>query len=219
MATQPVSPSDTSPRLTTEVPANLGTVRTHHVVKVRHDLASDTSDTITDSITIGPSGGPTHVYFVSTVEGTPPRAGQSPAFTAAIRRRGLKPILVAVKELANQADRADFAVAVFPIAVQIDNVLFALQDAETEGNTREALRRIRNTLRNGGHDAYKAAPAREATADLLLALSSAEVVGPELAEEAFDRLSTAGLSLIPAPLWTDDHEFHEQDDEAADVLG
>jgi transcriptional regulator with XRE-family HTH domain len=108
----------------------------------------------------------------------------------------------AIAGLEQHAGREDFAVCTYPILKQVNDLLITLTGAPAEGNTREALRQVRNTLMNGGWSKYRDPAVRGAAADVLNGLAEADEVVPARVEEAFDRLYAAGLNPAGMQLLT-----------------
>lgn len=122
------------------------------------------------------------------------------AAVAALRQRRARAIRDAIVGLEAHAGRRDFAVCTYPVLKQLNELLMSLADASAEGNTREILRQVRNTLMNGGWNQYRDPAVRRAAADTLKGLAEAEEVLPPRVDEAFDRLFAAGLTPAGAQL-------------------
>jgi hypothetical protein len=134
------------------------------------------------------------------------QGAHSPEYLATVRRRKARALCNAVERLSQDAARDDFAVCTYPVLKQVNELLTTLADASTEGNTREILRQLRNTLMNGGWNGYKDPAARATAVAILNHLAEAEDVLPKEADESFDRLSDVGLDPVGAKLFGGDEE-------------
>jgi hypothetical protein len=125
---------------------------------------------------------------------------QSPEYMATVRRRKSGSLRSAITALAEHADREDFVICTYPVLKEINELLIHLACSETEGNSREILRQLRNTLLNGGWNRYRQPAVRRAAVAILTHLAEAEKVLPSLVDEAFEQLSRASLNPVGASL-------------------
>jgi hypothetical protein len=119
---------------------------------------------------------------------------------ATLRRRKSGKLRNAIPDLAQHAQRQDFVVCTYPVLKEIQELLTLLANSETEGNSREVLRQLRNTLMNGGWNRYRDPTVRRTGAEILTHLAEADEVLPRKVDEAFDQLDRAGLNPVGAPL-------------------
>jgi transcriptional regulator with XRE-family HTH domain len=124
----------------------------------------------------------------------------SAAAVAALRRRQAQAIREAIAGLEKHAGRGDFAVCTYPVLKQVNELLATLTDAAAEGNTREILRQVRNTLMNGGWNQYRDPAVRRSATDIVSGLAETDAVLAQRVEESFDRLYAAGLNPAGAQL-------------------
>lgn len=135
----------------------------------------------------------------------------SPGYVAANRRREAKKILELVSSLAKNSSREDFVVCTHPIVDGIKKLLAKLLDAESEGNTREILRRLRDTFLDGGWERYKEATSRHLVSSVFRFLAAAEEVEPRDANRFFDQMYAGGLCPVGLPLFGIEEEDLEDD--------
>ena len=109
---------------------------------------------------------------------TATRNARSPEYVATLRRKLADKIRSLVSGLAQEADRPDFAVATHPIVAAIRRALEQLSDAEFEGNAREILRQIRDSMMNGGWEKYRDTHVRDIAVQGARLLSTKDEVGP-----------------------------------------
>ncbi len=188
-------------------------------ISVFHELGSDLAGgTITETRRVGPSKRATLVTVTSHVIPHSAQAIQSPEYMETVRRRRAGSIAEALSDLAPHAARDDFAVCTYPVVKKISELLETLINAQTEGNTREILRQLRNTLMNGGWRDYRDAKVRKTAIAIVRILQEAEEVTPQQVEEAFDQLHDAGLNPVGPPIFADSDE-NEGADVQAQVSG
>lgn len=84
---------------------------------------------------------------------------------------------------------------------QLRDDLAKIQEASSEGNAREVLRQVRDSLMDGGWESYRNAEARQAVSELLEELAAMEHVEPECAERAREMLESLGLGGGGIPLF------------------
>lgn len=183
-------------------------------IPVIHELGSDLNGGIIQSTrVIGPSKRPVIVKVESQVVASGLQAIQSAEYMATVRRRKARELSVAFEQLEPHTVREDFAVCTYPVLKQVNELLATLLNAGTEGNTREILRQLRNTLMNGGWNRYRAPDSRRTALTILARLAEAEEILPKDVDEVFDRLYDAGLHPVGAPLFTADEEDEAPDGE------
>ena len=103
-----------------------------------------------------------------------------------------------VSGLAHEVDRPDFAVATHPIVTAIRRALEQLSDAKFEGNAREILRQIRDSMMNGGWEKYRDPHVRDIADQGTKLLSTKDEVGPSDVEKL--RKSFLDVDVAPVRL-------------------
>jgi hypothetical protein len=170
-------------------------------IPVFHEIGWDLAGGVIETTRIiAPSRRPVAVKVVSEVVTKAVQRAQSPEYMGTIRRRRSGKIRAAVAGLAQHAERQDFVVCTYPILKEINELLIVLANSETEGNSREALRQIRNTLMNGGWNKYRTPAVRATVGHILAYLAEADEVVAQKVDEAFDQMDDAGLDPVGAPL-------------------
>jgi len=166
---------------------------------VTHELGADlTSEPIERSVRVPPSRGATVVTFPSHVASGVVAALRSAPYMATVRRRRAAAIRRQLESLRGQSQRPDFLVFVHPVVESLRQAIHELSEVETEGNSREMLRLIRDSLLDGGWEAYRNGEVRDVVGRLLNLLASSEEVTAADAHEAFEVLDEMGqLPLFP----------------------
>lgn len=176
-------------------------------IDVAHEIGSTLEpSTITETRIVQPSSRPVRVRVQSQVVTDGIRKSKSPEYLASIRRRSARRLATAVTELEPHSNREDFVVCTYPILKQINDLLATLIDGNYEGNSREMLRQVRNTLMNGGWNQYRKTEVRKLVVDILQELANVEEVVPNHVKSGFARLLEAKLNPIGAPLPLDDED-------------
>jgi hypothetical protein len=171
-------------------------------IPVIHELGSDLKGgTIESTRLLPPSKRPVMIKVESRVVTEGLQRIQSSEYLATVRRRKSRALRDAIAGLARHAGREDFAVCTYPVLKQVNELLTTLNEASEEGNTREILRQLRNTLMNGGWSRYRAPEVRRAAVEILNGLAEAEEVLPQRVDESFDRLHASGLNPVGTPLF------------------
>lgn len=181
--------------------AQLPTSEPKHLdVNITHTYDANSSSSAdefvqTSTRMIAASHVPTTLYVTTRVQGMPRQVAPTPAYSASIRRDHVMTLAKDIRELARNAHRADFAVCTFPIVDRLrDLINKILLSADSEGNTREILRRLRDTFMNRGWESYREPAAREAAASIFDRLAALTDVLPEHVDEVLDRLSEINLA-------------------------
>jgi hypothetical protein len=161
----------------------------------------------------------------STIAGTmhyvpvrTPSRKSSATYFATIRRGEIQKIMKIVTSLGQQADREDFAVCFFPIVNGIRQLLDRLADAESEGNSREILRRLRDTVLDGGWSRYRDLEARKVAEQIIDYLARADGVTRDDVKRFSDLLRTKGLKAAGIPVFDLDDEGEGIDVEEAEEV-
>ncbi len=144
---------------------------------------------------------PTHVTVVPTMTG---KAGApTEEYTATVRRRKIGAMARLFGELATLSTDDRFLFSVDATIKKIEEALQEFADSKREGNTREILRTLLNTLRNGRWERFKQSVVPEKVQKFLTQLATAEWIIPEQVEEfhsMVDDLELDSLTL-PAVQW------------------
>lgn len=139
---------------------------------------------------------------------------ESAAYFATIRRRGIAGVKFSISKLDARRDEPDFAVHTFPITQSINQLVNDLIDARFEGNSREILRRLRNTILDGGWEHYRVHDARRRATQVLDFLERAETVIPRDVKRMTEVLKKGGLNPYAAPLLQYEPDGAPEDGEA-----
>jgi hypothetical protein len=167
----------------------------NRTIEMIHELGADLiGDAITRRLVIEPSATRTVVHVESRVVTDTAARMNSPAYLATVRRRRCRKIGKLVAALAKKSRRDDFAAFTFKVVDEIRGLLSELTDVESEGNTREILRQIRDTFLDGGHDRYRDSKARDLVADIFERLSQFEEVSCDDVDEVWDELNESGIA-------------------------
>jgi hypothetical protein len=184
-------------------------------IPIVHELGSDLRGGLIERTRwLPPSNRPIVVRVESQVVTRAAEALHSPEYLATVRRRRCRALGLALERLAAHANREDFAVCTYPVLNQVNELLHLLQDASAEGNTREVLRQLRNTLMNGGWNKYRDPAVRRVGAEILNELAEVDEVLPVRVNEWFNRISGTGANPVGAPLFADDEEDEAKNGEA-----
>lgn len=171
-------------------------------IESTHVMSSDLED-ISSSEThcFPPSAGPTIVTVKTRVVVTSARQLRSKAYLATIRRRDAAKLSQMVEELIDKLDRDDFAACVYPLSAQIMATVSKLQEAEMEGNSREILRQLRDSLLDGGWEQLRRVDFRDGIISILDGLRRLESVEPEHASNARETLDQLGIEQVGIPFF------------------
>jgi len=198
-----------------------GSISTPHKVEkvqILHELGGDlTSNDVHVDRWVKPSTVWTQVRVSSRVESHVAQRMTSPHYLATIRRRESQKLCELLSSLAEHENREDFSVATHPVVEGIRKLLLKLIDAENEGNTREILRRLRDTFLDGGWNKYRATEARALAMSIVRRLAQTEEITAEDAREVFDLLYNAGLRPVACPILDVGCEGDDIDDEDCEV--
>jgi hypothetical protein len=171
------------------------------------------STTATEQRMVPPSDAPTRItFFSNVVQSSAARTMRSPAYLASVRRRHMKSLAKEIESWGRQVDRLDFAAVTLPVFERLrDLVAKTLIDIDTEGNTREILRRLRDTLLDGGSNHYRRPEVRGAAVQVLQQLGELEEVTPKHVANAVDLLRRQKLATVAlGPILDADAESDEE---------
>jgi transcriptional regulator with XRE-family HTH domain len=119
---------------------------------------------------------------------------------AGIRGERLHSLAAAVLDLGRHAKREDFSTCTHAVFDQFRGTISELMKASQEGNTRAALRDLRDTFLDGGWDRYRSAAVRRGVANILASLAAAEEVTPRDVDVTLTKLHGLGLQPACPPL-------------------
>jgi|SRR5579864_451803 len=160
---------------------------------------------VEQAITVSPSKKPTVV--VARAQLTAGAAAlRSPEFYKAVRRGALRKVIGLIRELESPSQERDFCVYTFPIVEEISETLKRLTDSRTEGNSREILRQLRDSLMDGGWEHYRNGESRKAVTVFLEKILSLDEVTPKQEGQFFDLLMSHGLMALPYIALENDQE-------------
>jgi hypothetical protein len=187
-------------------------------VTVYHEMGRGGHASPTEQIeVIPPSRHPTTVRIQVVGVGDASKGLSSPTYMASIRRRKAASVAALVRELGQHADKDDFTVYTFPVLDRLKEMLGDMADAEMEGNTREIIRQLRNTLLNAGWNRYREPAVRTFAAEILTFLASAQEVEPNDVERVVATLNDLGLDSVGVPLFLSDED--QDDEEGGEISG
>lgn len=194
MVLQPANPLQASSNETTRSVSSVPTNKLsfNHV----HELGVDNAGgTIQQTRIIPSSNRSTRIVLTSEMISTPAERMKSPEYLASIRRRTCSKIKEAVVSLAQKSDVDDFEVYTFKPFNDTIELLARLSGVQSEGNTREILRQIRDTFFDGGHERYRETEFRDLIAMIFQRLADAIEVTPDDADKTWDALYDHGVVL------------------------
>jgi len=144
---------------------------------------------------------PAQVTDAPSVTGHP--GAHSDEYSASLRRRTLGALAQKVGELADLRSDDRFMFAVDGAIQKVEEALQEFAQAKREGNTREILRTLLNTLRNGGWERYKPPEVARAIQEFLARLSGAEWIVPEQVNAFHELVDERDLNslTLPAAQW------------------
>jgi hypothetical protein len=171
-------------------------------VEIRVELGADIQDkTVEQSFIVPASDHPVQFKVRSFLFTGGVRSMRTPEFYASLRRREIQRLHQLVNDLRAYEREPHFAVRTYPIIERIAKLLEALTESPTEGNSREILRQIRDTILDGGWEKYRKEDVRQTILGVLQKAGQAEEVPPRLVDECFDLLYDRGLTVVgPFPI-------------------
>jgi hypothetical protein len=167
-----------------------------HVVLTHPNPNTFAASKISATMIVPAADLPTEIVIRSESPRYQPQLRPSAGYNAAVRRRQSQAALNALRAM-DQLDpnRDDGAALTYPFFEAIRKALATIQDFDGEGNSREVLRRVRDTIINGGWGKYRQPETRAAVAEVLKSLLQ-ENVSPEQARSAGRRLRAIGLRPV-----------------------
>lgn len=172
-----------------------------------HEIGFPPADSVQESrVRIPPSQKPIEVVFSSRVVTASSTRLSSPEYLASLRRRKAAQIAATVDGLATHAADSVFAVWTEKPFNDLRQLIQTLSDGEefsepqSEGNSCEILRQVRDTFLNGGWERYIDAGTRNTVVAILRRLAEAVEVTAADAERACDQLLEIGLDPGAVPL-------------------
>lgn len=192
-ADQTWAPTVSSDHSTVRVssPASARQVEVIEIVHV-HEPGTPTGN-MTTSRVIPAKDRDTEVRLISRV-GT-----YSPAYYAAVRRKRASLIAKKIANLETQSHRAglDFSACTLPITEALKDLIGSvLIDSESEGNSREVLRVVRDSFLNGGWMHYRRQEQRQRAISSLDLLANQEEITPKHVETAIAALGDVVDNLL-----------------------
>jgi hypothetical protein len=132
-----------------------------------------------------------------------------------MRRTESKKLRDLVVSLAERSEEQDFFIWTAPLTSRIRALLNDLSAGPDEGNSREILRSLRDSLMDGGWESYRKASARAVAIKVLDLLKAVKVCAAD-ADRAYELMACAGLSsaalLEIEEAWDDEHHGEEEAD-------
>ena len=142
----------------------------------------------------------------------------SPNYQAALRRGRCVSLAKVLAVLERRAAEEDFVVYTHPVTDGLRTLLGELAESPSEGNTREILRRLRDTFLDGGWNHYREKKARQIASEVLIFLGRAERVTPEHADRFLDLMLEGGLKPMGMPLINFTNDDDDEEDEEDQIL-
>jgi hypothetical protein len=141
----------------------------------------------------------------------------TPEYIASVRRRKCKKLAALIQSLDEYATDSMFSAFTSEILDEIRHLITFLADADYarenqfEGNCREVLRQIRDSLMNLGWEKYRAAGVRQLVKSICDGLATADHVTADYAATVYKRLDAAELTpcLFPVDVPFDGEEEAE----------
>jgi hypothetical protein len=172
-------------------------------IEIVHELGSDLAGTkATRFDELAPTDKPTVLKFASHVLVDSARRVNSPEYLASVRRRKSAKVTRMISSLAQKARRDDFEAFTFKVVEEVRGLLAQLTDVQSEGNTREILRQIRDTFLDGGHERYRDPKTRLLVEAIMTRLSESDDVTPEMVDRVWDELFDGGVTAPIAAVFT-----------------
>lgn len=172
-------------------------------VVIIHEVGSDLAGSnVTKFVEVPASDMPIVLGFTSHVVTDSARRMNSPEYLASVRRRKCAKVTRMISSLAQKARRDDFEAFTFKVVEEVRGLLAQLTDVQSEGNTREILRQIRDTFLDGGHERYREPKTRLLVESILTRLSEVDEVTPEMVDQVWDELFDGGVTTPIAAVFT-----------------
>jgi hypothetical protein len=124
----------------------------------------------------------------------------SDEYTVTLRCRMIVAIAQHLRELAALGGDERFLFAVDAAIKKTEESLQEFADLKREGNTREILRTLLNTMRNGGWERFRNPVVPTKLQEFLTQLATAEWIIPEQVEEFHSLIEDQGLDSLALPL-------------------
>lgn len=185
--------SDSSPDATAGYPSAPDAVE--FTSNITHELGPDlTSAPVERLLRIPPSKRSTLIRVRSTVAAGPAQRMRSPEYVATIRRRKSQAIREQLEALSRHTGRDDFYMAVHPIVERIRDAISYLLDFETEGNSREILRQLRDSMLDGNWDKYQVPEVRAVALGMISMLADKPEITAKDAFSTVDAFANFGIN-------------------------
>jgi hypothetical protein len=196
---------------TTAGPLSLHSYNPTVEVAIAHSEDGPFEADIIEKRVIPASTSPTPVVLRSRVSAQRATSVPSAGYTAVLRRRSVQSVLKALNDLSSKIDRPDISACTLPVVESVRDAIRSIQDADSEGNSREVLRQLRDTFLNGGWEQYRNAGAVDAARRVVQLLLGDDVPASH-PDESYKILTTAGLTPLSVPLF----EYSDEEDAGAE---
>ena len=189
-----------------------GSPRKTKEIELFHEWSATPRDsTIEEIIHIDPLAPPGKIIVRSKVISSQANSMVSPDYLATKRRRASKKLLVKVRALDQYCDTDNFAVWTQAILDDLRAILRELSTAEqysphaSEGNAREIMAQLRDSLLNHGWHMYRKHEVRMVVEAILNDLATLSEIVPRHATSSFERLMNVNLNpVLGVPLLYDE---------------
>lgn len=172
-----------------------GTTELERNIILEQSIAGSYSAAV-EEIYIPASDQDTKVVVTAEVANSSGRASEH--YTAIVRRRFAEKLAKNISELGQHAEKEDFEVYVFPTHKSIVELLNKLGAASLEGNSREILRMIRDSIGDGRWDRLRDETSRNVFIECIYHLRDNEFVEPSHVKLCRSTLRAKSLLIVPA---------------------
>lgn len=164
-------------------------------VQFIHEINSLNTDSLQiQELAIKPSVDTTVIRLYSTVDTSRARKGESDVYLASVRRKKCRELSSAFLGIKGQSPQ-ELLLETQPILNEINSLIQSLQRCSKEADTREILRQIRDTIRNGQWEHFKSEACRKAASDALRNLSNAIVADMQMVVAVAEKLENNGFVI------------------------
>lgn len=163
--------------------------------QVIHELNSLDGDSLqVHELIVKPSIESTVIKLYSAVDTSSVRKGESDVYLASVRRRKCRELSAMFLQLKGQAAQ-DLLFETQPILKEVNVLINSLQRCAKEADTREILRQVRDTLRNGQWESYKSEACRKVASDALNTLANAIVADVQMVAAITENFEAQGFTV------------------------
>lgn len=195
-------------------PSQVPTAEVHDVF---HEVGTELTDQVVETtVPIDSSSPPVAIKVRSHLITGAARSLRSPAYLASVRRRKAKKIVHLVRALGQHATKDEFAVWTQEPLEELRRLIEELSDAEehanpeSEGNSCEILRQVRDTFLNCGWECYREHDIRTGVCQILETLTVEDEVTADDADSAMDKLLAMKLNPSVGLAWTNVEEEKDE---------